>query len=285
MPREYDIPVSAPANAVVPGSPQDPFYFSTGQYKDVTLPDGRVVRALDVGSTKPPAAGGVGSFSPATGLEITGTERSMFREREAQKIGYTPEYIAARGGINEQGYFNDTPIYGQLTAEERKSLTLPDGTIDSNRALALLNQKEYNFYYNKIKQENPGWTEENIKSFTNDMMQARGLGGYGAGGAGSFGGGVSAGGFDAQGNPTPGGQYNAQGQVVGNGLGGEFAGAVGTPEQIAARKSAYDLLYEQFSQYGLGALVEPLKGLVMEGVWPRPSRDATGCDIRGLHGG
>ena len=41
----------------------------------------------------------------------------------------------------------------------------------------------------------------------------------------------------------------------------------------AARKkelgqSAYNLLFEQFSQYGLGALVEPLKNLIIEGLSP-----------------
>jgi hypothetical protein len=36
----------------------------------------------------------------------------------------------------------------------------------------------------------------------------------------------------------------------------------------AARKSAYDLLYEQFNQYGLGGLVESIKGLVQENVSP-----------------
>jgi hypothetical protein len=36
----------------------------------------------------------------------------------------------------------------------------------------------------------------------------------------------------------------------------------------AERQSAYDLLYKQFSQYGLGALVEPLKGLITSGVSP-----------------
>jgi hypothetical protein len=34
------------------------------------------------------------------------------------------------------------------------------------------------------------------------------------------------------------------------------------------RKSAYDLLYDQFSQYGLSALVEPLKGLITSGASP-----------------
>jgi hypothetical protein len=51
-----------------------------------------------------------------------------------------------------------------------------------------------------------------------------------------------------------------------------------TPEQIAAdaakaqaqgeRQSAYDLLYSQFKQYGLEALVEPLKGLITGGASP-----------------
>jgi hypothetical protein len=45
-------------------------------------------------------------------------------------------------------------------------------------------------------------------------------------------------------------------------------GGPGTSEQQQARKSAYDLLVEEFSRYGLGSLVEPLKGLVMDNVSP-----------------
>ena len=36
----------------------------------------------------------------------------------------------------------------------------------------------------------------------------------------------------------------------------------------AERQSAYDLLFQQFNQYGLGALVEPLKGLIISGASP-----------------
>ena len=36
----------------------------------------------------------------------------------------------------------------------------------------------------------------------------------------------------------------------------------------AERQSAYDLLLQQFNQYGLGALVEPLKGLIISGASP-----------------
>ena len=39
-------------------------------------------------------------------------------------------------------------------------------------------------------------------------------------------------------------------------------------EARAARQSAYDLLYQQFSQYGLQALVEPLKGFITSGINP-----------------
>ena len=36
----------------------------------------------------------------------------------------------------------------------------------------------------------------------------------------------------------------------------------------AARQSAYDLLYAEFSKYGLGSLVEPLRGLIQSGASP-----------------
>ena len=39
-------------------------------------------------------------------------------------------------------------------------------------------------------------------------------------------------------------------------------------DNLANRKSAYDLLFTEFNRYGLAALVEPLKGLVQENVTP-----------------
>ena len=62
------------------------------------------------------------------------------------------------------------------------------------------------------------------------------------------------------------------------GAGAPVKAALKTEAQIAAetaaagrqaeRQSAYDLLYSQFAQYGLGALVEPLKGLIVSGASP-----------------
>jgi hypothetical protein len=123
------------------GGNTDPFYQSTGKRKDVTIDGVTYKNTLDVGSTKPPAAKGIGSISPATGLEITGNERNLAKEKEAMGIGYTKEYIASRGGINSEGYFNDTPLTGQITPEERKSVTKTDGTIDSTAMLDILNKK------------------------------------------------------------------------------------------------------------------------------------------------
>lgn len=43
-------------------------------------------------------------------------------------------------------------------------------------------------------------------------------------------------------------------------------GTVQDDKAKAERQSAYDLLYQQFSQYGLSALVTPLKDLILQGV-------------------
>jgi hypothetical protein len=51
------------------------------------------------------------------------------------------------------------------------------------------------------------------------------------------------------------------------GTGGTDAGAVpggGVNQDNSKRQSAYDLLFEQFSKYGLGSLVEPLRNLITD---------------------
>ena len=65
-------------------------------------------------------------------------DRNMAKEREAMNLGYSQQYIESRGGINSQGYYNDVPAYQQLTAAERRSVTLPNGSINTNAMLAIL---------------------------------------------------------------------------------------------------------------------------------------------------
>ena len=65
-----------------------------------------------------------------------------------------------------------------------------------------------------------------------------------------------------------GGQYT----TMGSSTGGQYTTqgmnrALSTPEG-RERKSAYDLLFQEFDRYGLGSLVEPLKGLITENVSP-----------------
>ena len=64
------------------------------------------------------------------------------------------------------------------------------------------------------------------------------------------------------------GGYGTSGGGSGKSASGSLTGGAGTPEQQAARKSAYDLLLEEFNRYGLGGLVEGIKGLVQENVSP-----------------
>ncbi len=85
--------------------------------------------------------------------------------------------------------------------------------------------------------------------------------------------------FLNQGGPTDPLRYNEPGSTsfdpitglpISKGTGTGFgigSGSMYAP-QNSERKSAYDLLYAQFKQYGLESLVEPLKGLITSGISP-----------------
>jgi hypothetical protein len=64
--------------------------------------------------------------------------------------------------------------------------------------------------------------------------------------------------------------YTPPGGTGNNGLKSEeqIAAETAAAERQAKRQSAYDLLYSEFSQYGLASLVEPLKGLITSGASP-----------------
>jgi hypothetical protein len=82
----------------------------------------------------------------ATGMQgvgITGTDRNVAKEIEAFKLGYSADYIASRGGLNSQGYFNDVALSGQLNAAEQKAVTLANGTVDTPAMARILQQKAY----------------------------------------------------------------------------------------------------------------------------------------------
>jgi hypothetical protein len=151
----------------------------------------------------PPVVASGTPFGQAGSVPVA--DRNAAKEREARQAGYTQAQIDARGGINAQGYFNDVSATQQLTAEEYRSVTKPDGTIDSDAMLAILNKK-----------------------------------------AGITGGAIG----------------------TGAGTGTSAATSAANAEALAKRQSAFDLLREQFAQYGLEGLVDPLRNLIQENVSP-----------------
>lgn len=135
-------------------------------------------------------------------------------------------------------------------------------------ALNLLNKYQVDDRVRWLQQQDPGlWDEPWMKDALiaaakgDKNAQAR-LGKLGgiyanvAAAAASKGGTVSTSGT---GSTSTGGGFSTLTSQTGFGPGSQGYGE---------RKSAYDLLYSQFAQYGLQSLVEPLKGLILEGVSP-----------------
>lgn len=220
---------TAPTPAAAPKN--DPFYLGTGKTKTVTI-NGKQVTAVDVGSTKPPAAKGVGSVSPATGLTITGAERNASKEAEAMKIGYTKEYIASRGGINAMGYFNDTPLSGQLNASEYKSVTKSDGTINTAAMAEILQNKKRE----ELKASGLSATEIETR-LANEWSTL-----YAP---------AKSAGYNAAGQPDPEGEYSASGDYVGatggtTGTGSTLGGVTNAATNPSGKTLAQDAFINTF---------------------------------------
>lgn len=222
------------------------------QTKTVTI-DGKTYTGIDPTTGRPPAALSVGMVSPSSGLTISGTERNMSKEREAMNLGYTKEYIESRGGINAQGYFNDTPLVRQLTATEYKSVTKPDGTIDTVGMARILQQKAYD---EAIAAGGiPEATRARLASEWGNLFNA------------SIAGGIT-GGFDAQGNKVEGGQFNSSGQFVGSSTG--TLPTTPTTSQTPASKltTAQRTAVEEFraalTEMGLADLADTVDGFIKQ---------------------
>jgi hypothetical protein len=198
----------------------------------------------------------------ATGMQgvgITGTDRNVAKEIEAAKIGYSAEYIASRGGINSQGYFNDVALSGQLTATEQQSVTLPNGTVNTAAMAKIMQQKQI---AEKVK------NGMSVAEATREVSAQYG----------EFGVGMPEAGYDAVGNKTPGGQYSATGEFVGSVSGGANvptgsaaltgAGVIPTvpsAETMQKRTSAWATLKAEFEKYNLGGLADAVKNLILDG--------------------
>jgi hypothetical protein len=235
------------------------------QTKTVTLPDGKTIQAIDVGSARPPAATKVGMISPSSGLTITGTERNAAKEAEARAIGMTPEYIASRGGINAQGYFNDTPLSGQLSAAEQKQVTLANGRVDTIAMAKILQDKK------REELKGQGLSSAEIETKLNKEWGQlyTSLG--------------QTGGFDANGNPTPGGQYDSTGKFVGTSAPGSSPN-VGMDNVSQEKRDAYSLVEQTMRSYGFNEaeLTEILNYIKTGLVNPRMGANQLVIELRNL---
>jgi hypothetical protein len=241
----------------------DPFFGATR--KDVTVDGVTYKGAIDIGTAKPPAALNVGMVSPISGLTITGTERNMVKEREAMNIGYTKEYIESRGGINSQGYYNDTPLSGQLSAAEQKQVTLASGRTDTIAMAKILQDKK------REELKGQGLSSAEIETRLNkewgQLYTALG----------------QTGGFDANGNPTPGGQYDSTGKFVGASAPGSSPGA-GMDNVSQEKRDAYSLVEQTMRSYGFNEaeLTEILNYIKTGLVNPRMGANQLVIELRNL---
>jgi hypothetical protein len=165
----------------------------------------------------------------ATGMQgvgITGTDRSVAKEIEAAKIGYSAEYIASRGGINSQGYFNDVALSGQLTAEEQKQVRLPNGNTNTQAMADILQKKQIAELVSKGL---------SVSEATKQVSAQYG----------EFGVPLVTGGYDANGNPVVGGSFNADGSPAKPASGGSGPGNIS-----AERRDAFAIIKSTLKTYG-----------------------------------
>ena len=74
--------------------------------------------------------------------DVVSTRADAAKTAEAIAITGNAAEVYARGGVNAEGYYNNVPTHQQLTKNERASVTLPNGNINTQAMLAILNQKE-----------------------------------------------------------------------------------------------------------------------------------------------
>jgi hypothetical protein len=219
--------------------------------------------------------------------------RDPQQEALAIKNGVSREYIESRGGINAAGYYNDVPLYKQLTLDELASVTLPGGNIDTQAQANILLKKEYDYLIStglpvdmvvSRLQSSYGYLY-NSSVLPQEAQRVTPITGGGSTAMGGTTTGGTTTGGTTTGGTTPGGTTpTTPGKTVVSTYTDPTTGDIvaiytdGTTQvmsrgavvdqQTQARQSAYDLLYQQFSNYGLGSLVEPLKNLISEGISP-----------------
>jgi hypothetical protein len=184
---------------------------------------------------------------------------------EYRKMG-PQEYLTSKGGLTRAGYFgndigmSDEEYFGLI---KKGGVELLNETMNA-RVREGENQKLLARY--KAQGMSDAQAQEELNKFYQEAAEAERRGYY----------------IDENGNQIPfygaGGGWGGPTDSAGNPIYPQASGsrslasgrsmAMASDPMRAERQSAYDLLYSQFKQYGLEALVEPLKGLVISGASP-----------------
>jgi hypothetical protein len=169
----------------------------------------------------------------------------------------TPEqYIISRGGLNKSGYFGDS--YG-INSEDGISLTDEEYATTVGKGGEFRNALIAKKIFEKTGKL-PKWWGTNTPGYTATL--GAGAVGAGTGGAGGTGASLVA---------SDGTKFTDQAAFAAYETGlreAKMAKDAIAAEDLSKRQSAYDLLYNEFAQYGLGDLVAPLKNLIQTGISP-----------------
>ena len=200
----------------------------------------------------------------AVPLENLSADTRSVIEANAKYQGITPEqYLELRGGVNKSGYYGDAYKAAEqsarpyLTEEEyAAALEGKTGTARGGAINLATAKKQYDLAISQGKTSAEATSISGYDPATNSVIvtpsKYAGLSGDGSTGFT----GSSVGIYTA----TDGKKFSNADAYV--------AYQANLDKAKSERQSAYDLLYSQFSQYGLQSLVEPLKGLIQEGVSP-----------------
>lgn len=193
--------------------------------------------------------------------ELPAIDKSI-AEANAKSVGLPSgkAYIESRGGVNISGYYGDSYREGITLTDEEYAKAIRDakesgatgGQIGTavNTAIGI---KAYNYYLSQgltptEAERQSGYTSTGAASTlskeTNNLSSGFTVSGY---------------------NPNA-ALYTASDGKKFTSSDAYVAYQSSLDKETAERKSAYDLLYQQFAKYGLQTLVTPLEGLIKEGV-------------------
>ena len=231
--------------------------------RDVVTPAPKETPVVKTDSSSAPGSlGGARDMSgTVVGNKFDSTfVRDLAKEKEMVDSGVlTQEYIDARGGLDANYYYGDVPSYSRLSSAEYRTVTNPDGTINTAAQAALYQQKAYAFYISQGMEP----SEAAYKASS----------GFGDYALTTF--------KDAQGNIVTPKNPDAERYGVGNPTEVKtFAGfdtnnepvftfgssgSAMTSEQYSERTNVMDTMRAKFKDYGLEALIPTIEKLAMEG--------------------